>query len=53
MCGKKIENACQDLVEGDGIWPAIDDRLKNLAYQALLDARNSPKNYMKNIPKFL
>ena len=53
MCGKNIENARQDLVEGDGLWPAIDDRLKNLAYQALLDARNKPKNYMKNIPKFL
>ena len=53
MCGKNIESARQDLVEGDGIWPAIDDRLKNLAHQALLDARNKPINYMKNIPKFL
>ena len=53
MCGKNIENARQDLVEGDGIWPAIDDRLKNLAHQALLDARNKPKNYRENIPKFL
>ena len=53
ICGKNIENARQDLVYGNGIWPVIDDRLKNLAYQALLDARNKPKNYMKNIPKFL
>ena len=53
MCSKNIENARQDLVEGDGIWAAIDDRLKNLVHQALLEARNKPINYMKNIPKFL
>ncbi len=53
MCGKNIENARQDLVEGDGIWPAIDDRLQNLAFQGLLDARKEARNYMKNIPKVL
>ena len=53
ICGKNIESARQDLVKGDGIWPAIDDRLKDLAYQELLDARNKSINYMKNIPKFL
>jgi len=53
MCGKNIENARRDLVEGDGISPAIDDRLQNLAFQGLLDAQKEAKNYMKNIPKVL
>ena len=39
ISSNNIENVHQDLVEGNGIWPAIDNRLKNLAYQGLLDSR--------------
>ena len=39
MGGKNIENAHQDLEEGSGIWPAIENRLTQLAYQGLLDTQ--------------
>lgn len=36
MCGEDVGSARQDLVEGSGIWPAIDVRLSHLVYQGLL-----------------
>ncbi len=49
LFGKNIENARQDLVEENGIWPMTDFK----AYQRLQDARNEARNNVKNIPKFL